>query len=157
STGVVTYARTYNWSSTGVMTGSQVVSVDYVAPAGIALPATAVVVANGIASDPFDPFNSGPIVTLSGVGNSTFTDTTGNGNSNSRIDPCESDIRVSVGIRNSGNIPATGVTATLVSGAPTVRGTSATASYPHIPGGGASAVNATPFALNVASNHPCGQ
>jgi hypothetical protein len=52
----VFYARTYNWSSTGVMTGSRVVSVEYRLPTGLpAVPYTAVVVANGIASDPFDP------------------------------------------------------------------------------------------------------
>lgn len=52
--GNVYYARTYNWSSTSVMTGSQVLSTEYRLPAG--LPAgqyTFVVVANGIASDPF--------------------------------------------------------------------------------------------------------
>ncbi len=59
--GTVYYARTYNWSSTSVMTGSRVVTTEYRLPAG--LPAdtyTAVVIANGIASDPFDPFCTTP-------------------------------------------------------------------------------------------------
>jgi hypothetical protein len=52
--GNVYYARTYDWSNTGVMTGSQVVTTEYRLPAD--LPPgqyTMVVVANGIASDPF--------------------------------------------------------------------------------------------------------
>lgn len=52
--GNVYYAKTYNWSSTGVMTGNLVVTTEYRLPVG--LPAgqySLVVVANGIASDPF--------------------------------------------------------------------------------------------------------
>jgi hypothetical protein len=47
------YARTYNWSSSGVMTGGRTVSTEFTLPAN--LPAgsySLVVVANGIASDP---------------------------------------------------------------------------------------------------------
>ncbi len=53
STGQVIYARTYNWSSTGVMTGTNVVSTDFAVPLGLA-PGTysLVVVANGNASAP---------------------------------------------------------------------------------------------------------
>src|SRR5213078_944085 len=52
----VYYARTYNWSATGVMTGTRIVSTEYRLPTGLpAVPYNAVVVANGIASDPFDP------------------------------------------------------------------------------------------------------
>ncbi len=50
------YARTFNWSRTGVMTGAALVSTEFRLPPG--LPAGAyelVVVANGISSDPF-PF-----------------------------------------------------------------------------------------------------
>jgi hypothetical protein len=49
----VYYARTFNWSSTSVRTGSRVVSTEFSLPAG--LPAaiySLVVVANGVASDP---------------------------------------------------------------------------------------------------------
>jgi hypothetical protein len=53
STGNVYYARTFNWSSTGVMTGSTPESTDFTVPAGLA-PGTysLVVVANGNSSDP---------------------------------------------------------------------------------------------------------
>jgi hypothetical protein len=54
ASGNVYYARTYNWSSTGVMTGSQVVSTEYTLPAN--LPPgqySLLVVANGFPSDPF--------------------------------------------------------------------------------------------------------
>jgi hypothetical protein len=50
----VYYARTYNWTSTGVMTGSLVVSTEYRLPAGLPGGDYAItVVANGISSDPF--------------------------------------------------------------------------------------------------------
>ena len=48
STGRVYYARTYNWNSTGVMTGAKIVTTDFILPQG--LPAgnySLVVVANG--------------------------------------------------------------------------------------------------------------
>src|SRR5262249_46500077 len=51
--GKVYYARTYNWSSTGVATGSTPETTDFALPVG--LPANTYslsVVANGIASDP---------------------------------------------------------------------------------------------------------
>jgi hypothetical protein len=51
--GNVYYARTYNWSSTGVMTGSRPVTAEFVLPS--TLPPgvySLVVVANGISSDP---------------------------------------------------------------------------------------------------------
>jgi hypothetical protein len=50
--GNVRYARTFNWSSTGVMTGSTNVSTDFVLPNGLAAGTySLVVVANGNASD----------------------------------------------------------------------------------------------------------
>jgi hypothetical protein len=54
STGNVYYARSFNWSSTGVQTGSQSVSTEFSLPAS--LPAdnyTLTVSANGITSEPF--------------------------------------------------------------------------------------------------------
>ena len=51
SGGTVRYGRTYNWSSTGVMTGSAVVSTECTVPAGASLADSIQVVANGIASD----------------------------------------------------------------------------------------------------------
>jgi hypothetical protein len=59
SNGNVYYARTYNWSSTGVMTGNTQVSTEFRLPAG--LPSgtySLVAVANGIASNPVS-FNPG--------------------------------------------------------------------------------------------------
>jgi len=49
----VYYTRTYNWSSTGVMTGNTPVSTEFRLPAGLPIGMYSVVaVANGIASDP---------------------------------------------------------------------------------------------------------
>ncbi len=53
--GNVSYARTYNWSSTSVMTGGRVVTTEFTLPSNLStFPASysLVVVANGIASDP---------------------------------------------------------------------------------------------------------
>lgn len=52
--GEVTYARTFNWSSTSVRTGNQIVSTDFTMPSMIAGTGAVhlQVVANGIASDP---------------------------------------------------------------------------------------------------------
>lgn len=52
--GQVFYARTYNWSSTGVQTGSKLVSTEFFAFQDLepALPYSLVAVANGISSDP---------------------------------------------------------------------------------------------------------
>jgi hypothetical protein len=53
--GNVTYGRTYNWSSTGVQTGGQIVSTECKVPSGISgsfLNYSMRVVANGNASDP---------------------------------------------------------------------------------------------------------
>ncbi len=60
--GKVYYGRTHNWSSTGVQTGSQIVSTDCELPASVFAgpgPYTLQVVANGISSDPVT-FN-GPV------------------------------------------------------------------------------------------------
>jgi len=66
SAGQVYYARTYDWTSTGVMTSNEVVSTEFALPSS--LPAgtySLVVVANGIASGPV-PFTfplTAPIIT----------------------------------------------------------------------------------------------
>ena len=56
------YARTYNWSSTGVMTGSTPVTTDFTVP-GTVPPGTysLVVVANGNPSDPVSFTYNGPV------------------------------------------------------------------------------------------------
>src|SRR5262249_32007328 len=51
SAGHVRYGRTYNWSSTGVMTGNALVSTECMPPAGASITDTIQVVANGNASD----------------------------------------------------------------------------------------------------------
>jgi hypothetical protein len=65
--GVVYYARTYNWSSTSVMTGSRVVTTEFLPPAGLPLADYSLVaVANGNSSDPV-PFmfsTSAPVITV---------------------------------------------------------------------------------------------
>ena len=65
ASGTVYFARTFNWSSTGVATGNTPVSTDFSLPAGIPNGAYSLyVVANGIASDPFafsvNVVNQGP-------------------------------------------------------------------------------------------------
>lgn len=53
SNGNTYYARTFNWSSTGVMTGATIVTTEYALPASLPSGSyTLVAVANGIASDP---------------------------------------------------------------------------------------------------------
>jgi hypothetical protein len=53
SVGSVFYARTYGWSSTGVMTGNTPVTTEFALPTGLPLGEySLVVVANGISSDP---------------------------------------------------------------------------------------------------------
>ena len=75
SGGNVSYARTYNWSSAGVMTGSTPVTTEFSVP--LSLPGGAyslVVVANGIASDPVSlsiippPLGVSPSSALTGTG-----------------------------------------------------------------------------------------
>lgn len=49
--GTVRYGRSYNWSSTGVATGSQILSTECTMPAGATLQDSIQVIANGNASD----------------------------------------------------------------------------------------------------------
>ncbi len=62
SSGDVYYARTYNWSSTGVQTGSKLVSTEFEIP-GVVPPGTysLVVVANGNPSDPVSFTYNSPV------------------------------------------------------------------------------------------------
>jgi hypothetical protein len=59
----VYYARTFNWSSTGVMTGTNIVTTDFVVPESLSNGTySLVVVANGIASAPVSfTFTSDPL------------------------------------------------------------------------------------------------
>lgn len=55
SGGTVYFGQTFNWSSTGVMTGSQIVSTECTVPIFLPPgPCTVEVIANGIASNPFN-------------------------------------------------------------------------------------------------------
>ncbi len=58
--GIVRYGRTYNWSSTGVATGTTVVSADFTLPSNLPAGSYLEVVANGIPSDAvaFYPFDT---------------------------------------------------------------------------------------------------
>src|ERR1019366_2815884 len=49
--GNVHYGRTFNWNSTGVMTGNNIVSTKFTPPSNLPAGSSFVVVANGIASD----------------------------------------------------------------------------------------------------------
>jgi subtilisin-like proprotein convertase family protein len=151
----VYYARTYNWTSTGVATGATPVATELRPSGGTPSGAYSLyVIANGIASDPF-AFNTS-MVGLTGTGANTIADNVGNGNGNGRIDPGETAIQLTVPARNNGNIAATGVTATLVSNTPTVTVATATSGYPNLSAAGGTGSNATPFVLNVSAAHPCG-
>jgi hypothetical protein len=101
----------------------------------------------------FDPL---PGVDLRAGSAATFTDNTGNGNSNARIDPGESEIRVFVPARNLGLTTATNAVGTLVSLTPTAIITGNVASYPDIVSLGADSTNTSPFTLSVLPAHPCG-
>jgi len=90
-------------------------------------------------------------------GNPTLSDNTGNGNSNGRIDPGESDIRLVIPIRNNGATAGSGVTGTLVSNTPTVTIVgSPTRPYPDLAALTGAGDNASAFAIRVDSSHPCG-
>ena len=154
--GTVYYARTFNWSSTGVGTGAQTISTEFRPP--INLPPgqfMLAAVANGIASDPF-AFPFAGTVGIAGTGANTISDSTGNGNSNGRIDPGESEVRVYVPLRNLGTASATNVAAMLGSNTATATVVAAASAYADLGAGGAGAPNTTPFVINVSSSHPCG-
>jgi hypothetical protein len=71
STGQVYYARTYNWSSTGIMTGTNIVSTEFTVPANLPVGIYSLVVtANGNASAPI-PFVYSPDELL--IPGTTFT------------------------------------------------------------------------------------
>ena len=68
----VSYCRTYNWSSTGVATGSAPVTTEFAVPA--TLPSgtySLVVVANGISSDPYSFTVTPPLFAVSPAGGLT--------------------------------------------------------------------------------------
>jgi subtilisin-like proprotein convertase family protein len=155
-TGLVYYARTYNWSSTGVATGATPVTTEFRPP--VNLPPgqfNLFVVANGIASDPF-PFSFTGTIAIAGAGSNTIADSTANGNSNGRIDPGETDIRVFVPLRNNGTATATNVSAILTSSTPTATVVSNASLYPNLPPTSGPIQNLSSYALSISPSHPCG-
>src|SRR5262245_31653025 len=65
SSGYVYYARTFNWNSTGVMTGTNIVTTEFVAPTNLPVGTYSLVaVANGIASDPVPFTNRVPTLSI---------------------------------------------------------------------------------------------
>ncbi len=90
------------------------------------------------------------------LGTRSISDAVANGNSNGVIDPGENNIAVTVQISNSGaaSSSTTGTLSSLTSTA-TITSASATQNYPNI-GTGGSASNASPYILQVAAGHPCG-
>jgi len=102
--------------------------------------------------------NTGVITTsssITGTGADTILDNTGNGNNNTRIDPGETSIQVTVPLRNNGASLATGVSAIMTSLTPTVSVTTASANYPNL-GAGVTGSNVTPYVISVSPAHVCG-
>jgi len=102
--------------------------------------------------------NTGVITTssaITGTGANTILDNTGNGNSNTRIDPSETSILVTVPVRNFGATNATGVSAIMTSLTPTVTVATSAAGYPNL-AAGVTGSNTTPYVISVAPSHVCG-
>ena len=89
------------------------------------------------------------------TGANAVSDTGSNGNGNGAIDPGESNIALTLPLRNIGITGATNVTGTLSSLTPTVSVVTGTASYSSI-ASEASASNTSPFVIAVSSSHACG-
>ncbi len=153
--GIVTYARTFNWSSTSVRTGTRAVSTEFALPAGFSAGNySLVVVTNGIASDSqlFTVGNPG----INYGGSTAVNDSTGNGNSNTYVDSGESSIGLSILLRNLATVTGTGIVGTLTSLTPTITVVTAAAAYPNMAALNGTALNATPFVLAVSPSHVCG-
>ncbi len=97
-----------------------------------------------------------PIASFVSNNINTVSDNTGNGNRNGAIDPGESAINLTLGVRNIGTGTATSVVGNLSSLTPTVSVVTGQASYPDL-GSTAEAGNLTPYVISVAADHPCGQ
>jgi uncharacterized repeat protein (TIGR01451 family) len=149
SNGNVYYARTYNWSNTGVQTGNTSVSTDFMVPAGLPpQPYSLVVSANGNSSDPVS-FTAVPAPNLV-----ILTNLLSGGNGNGIIDfnECNS---LDLILTNMGSADATSVQATLSTSTPGVTISQRTASYPNIPING-SGINQTSFKVSTSPSFICG-
>ena len=77
------------------------------------------------------------------------------GNGNAAIDPGET-VQETVVLRNTGSLPATGVSGTISTTNAGITITQPTVAYPNVPGSGGTATNTTPFLYRVAKTMPCG-
>jgi subtilisin-like proprotein convertase family protein len=94
-------------------------------------------------------------VNLTGTGVNAWSDAAPNGNNNTRIDPGESSIALTVQVINTGASTATGVTGTLSSLTPTASVVSGSSPYPNL-APGTPQINSTPYIFAVSPAHPCG-
>src|SRR5581483_4366633 len=149
NTGNVYWGRTYNWSSTSVMTGSTIESADFSLPLGLP-PRTysLTAIANGISSDPI-PFTPrpGPALVI-------LTNTISGGNGNGTIDPDECN-NLDLVLTNVGSAGATGVQGTLSSSTPGVIIAQKTVTFPDIPTNTAG-TNLTSFKVSTTPQFVCG-
>jgi len=152
ATGNVYYARTYNWSSTGVMTGSNIVTTKFAVPASAPIGMySLVVVANGNASAPVSFNFTSPIPVLGVVTNYISG---GNPNASGIIgyDGC---YNLTIVLTNSGGGAATGVEATLFSTTPGAIVAQSSSGYPELlPGGFGPNLNA--FTISTEPTFICG-
>ncbi len=99
------------------------------------------------------PVPTVPIIALSGT--PTLSDTTGNGNSNGRADPGESDLRLGLTAINTGGVSASSVTATLESLTATASVVGGAINFGDL-AVGASAPGLQPGVIALSPSHVCG-
>jgi hypothetical protein len=119
----VFYARTFNWSSTGVATGNTPETVKFIMPSGMVGAWSLTVIANGIASDPFvpgppklSPDSPLPQDTVGIAYNQTIKASGGNGNKTLTVTNVAGAIPGLV-------VPTSGTNTLAISGTPTAAGT----------------------------------
>ncbi|MFO0837445.1 MAG: M12 family metallo-peptidase [Phycisphaerae bacterium] len=88
-------------------------------------------------------------------GANAVLDSTGNGNRNGAIDPGETSVGLTIGLRNIGLGTATNVVGTLTSLTPTATIVTGQAAYPNMTSD-AHAGNLTPFVISLSASHACG-
>ena len=158
--GHVHYCRTYDWSSTGVSTGSQLVSTEFTVPAGLAVGNYELeTVVNGFAAGGWSLNISNTEATLLvGTGVNQVVDPigVGNDNGNGLADPGENSVELYVQIEDlSFTSSVTSVNGTLTSNDPYVTVISPNAFYNDL-APLASSSNLSPFVLSISRLRPCG-